>query len=438
ETYCDATIACEGNLYPIHRFVISTCSTYFERILENISEKNPIIVLVGIKPKMIEHLLQYMYTGEVKVLQEDIDSLIRAGELLKIKGIGVPDQWGKPKKQKSFFSDCEEKPEKRQRTDGFGDSLRLNDASRDSKDNKASNRSIEDCNEGLGQKEKEVSSDSSNHPIFENAAIEEEIFQPSKVLLQKEAKSSSERCIDNTNQQITAFTAVKEEILQPYVESLHKVARCSSGGFNEEKTPKELNDNLCPSSQPIFEFAAVKEETLQTNDDSTNFAELNVKEEWIENLMNEEEILSTDTDKVIFQNSVLSISCYRAKTKMKDGQHLFTLDKECNGKIYWKCDDIPCRSRIHTVNGEIVKRINPIHTHPSVPGKAEVEEILASMKERASNTAEPISQIVNTFYPKVDVGWTHLLPAVKSIKRTLQRARKKTTVSDFGQRIKHI
>lgn len=37
----------------------------------------------------------------------------------------------------------------------------------------------------------------------------------------------------------------------------------------------------------------------------------------------------------------------------------------------------------------------PIHRQPAVPGKAEVEEILAAMKEHASSAAEPIAHIVN-------------------------------------------
>jgi len=97
----------------------------------------------------------------------------------------------------------------------------------------------------------------------------------------------------------------------------------------------------------------------------------------------------------------------------------------------WRCEDRTCGARVHTVNGEIVKWQNPIHRHPAVPGKAEVEGILAAMKERAAATAEPIAHIVNTFYARVEVGWAHLIPTVDAIKRTLRRVRQKAGVSDL-------
>ncbi|XP_063587863.1 uncharacterized protein LOC134765248 [Penaeus indicus] len=54
------------------------------------------------------------------------------------------------------------------------------------------------------------------------------------------------------------------------------------------------------------------------------------------------------------------------------------------------------------ISGEIAKWQKPIHRHHAVPGKAEVEEILAAMKERAASTTEPIGHIVNTFYIRVE------------------------------------
>lgn len=38
--------------------------------------------------------------------------------------------------------------------------------------------------------------------------------------------------------------------------------------------------------------------------------------------------------------------------------------------------------------------------------------MLSAMKQRAANTAEPISHIVDTCYAQVEVGWAHLLPTL--------------------------
>jgi len=61
--------------------------------------------------------------------------------------------------------------------------------------------------------------------------------------------------------------------------------------------------------------------------------------------------------------------------KLRVGQHLFTKERDHQDKVMWRCEDRTCGARVHTVNGEIVKWQNPIHRHPAVPGKAEVEGI---------------------------------------------------------------
>ncbi|RXG68534.1 Longitudinals lacking protein-like [Armadillidium vulgare] len=91
DLFSDATIACDGQFYPVHKFVLSTCSDYFANMFERTPCKHPIIVLKDISSKDIELLLSYMYGGEVRVSQIDLPSLIKAAEALKVKGLAVPD-----------------------------------------------------------------------------------------------------------------------------------------------------------------------------------------------------------------------------------------------------------------------------------------------------------------------------------------------------------
>ncbi|XP_071515088.1 uncharacterized protein [Panulirus ornatus] len=92
ESYCDVTVACDGKFYPVHKLVLSTCSDYFEQMFERTSCKHPIIVLKDIRHEDLEALLNYMYVGEVNVLQSDLSGLIKAAECLRIKGLAVPDE----------------------------------------------------------------------------------------------------------------------------------------------------------------------------------------------------------------------------------------------------------------------------------------------------------------------------------------------------------
>nr|XP_045604153.1 uncharacterized protein LOC123762025 isoform X4 [Procambarus clarkii] len=92
KTYSDITIACAGKFYSVHKFVLSTCSDYFVDIIEKTPCKHPIIVLKDIRHQDLEALLNYMYLGEVNVLQNELAGLIKAAECLRIKGLAVPDE----------------------------------------------------------------------------------------------------------------------------------------------------------------------------------------------------------------------------------------------------------------------------------------------------------------------------------------------------------
>ncbi|CAL4197296.1 unnamed protein product [Meganyctiphanes norvegica] len=258
KTFCDATIACEGNLYPVHRFVISTCSTYFERILSNISDANPIIVLADIKAKDIADLLQYMYTGEVMVRQEDIDSFIKAGEVLRIKGIAVAEENEITKQQKRLFNDSEERPDKRQRTDEFSETLKqLNDLSREPEHIKETKDSseIKDCNEKNNQQEINGSTGPSDQAISDYVAVKEEILQPSDDPLHLPAHSikvevnlneavTDEDNIIRENTQLICATTFPEHKLAISAEDEERSRVMSADSYNFERRSHNVIEQI--------------------------------------------------------------------------------------------------------------------------------------------------------------------------------------------------
>ena len=92
QLYTDATIACEGKFYNVHKLVLSTCSDYFSAMLDRTNCKKPVIVLKDIKCEDLEALLDYMYFGFVNVRQCDLETLIKAAECLRVKGLALPDE----------------------------------------------------------------------------------------------------------------------------------------------------------------------------------------------------------------------------------------------------------------------------------------------------------------------------------------------------------
>ena len=91
-SYTDATLACEGNFYPVHKFVLSTCSHYFNAIFEWTPCINPVVVINNVTSKELEALLDFMYIGEVSVKDSLIPDIMRAAECLRIRGLSLLDE----------------------------------------------------------------------------------------------------------------------------------------------------------------------------------------------------------------------------------------------------------------------------------------------------------------------------------------------------------
>ncbi|KAK8723639.1 hypothetical protein OTU49_011476 [Cherax quadricarinatus] len=90
ELYCDATIACDGNIYPVHKVVLSACSNFFAAIFANTNCQSPVVVLQDVARVQLESLLTYMYRGEVLVPRPDLPAFIKVAKSLQVKGLAIP------------------------------------------------------------------------------------------------------------------------------------------------------------------------------------------------------------------------------------------------------------------------------------------------------------------------------------------------------------
>lgn len=104
EHLVDVTLACEGHFIRAHKVILAACSLYFDvslassfwlieytktfqEIFKVYTEKNPLIVLNGMRFNDLKQLIEFMYRGEVRVQSEDIDSLLCLAENLQVKGL---------------------------------------------------------------------------------------------------------------------------------------------------------------------------------------------------------------------------------------------------------------------------------------------------------------------------------------------------------------
>ena len=70
-----------------HKIVLSTSSDFFRNILRKASHSNPMIYVSGFSSKELQFVMDYIYQGEIQILQDDLDGFLNASQKLKIKGL---------------------------------------------------------------------------------------------------------------------------------------------------------------------------------------------------------------------------------------------------------------------------------------------------------------------------------------------------------------
>lgn len=87
QAFVDCTLTCEGKTIKAHQMILAACSPYLHTILEENTSKHPIIFLPHLKYNDIKALVDYMYCGEVYISFGHLPSLLKAAEVLRIKGL---------------------------------------------------------------------------------------------------------------------------------------------------------------------------------------------------------------------------------------------------------------------------------------------------------------------------------------------------------------
>jgi len=111
QLFCNVTLSAEGRTVKCHQEILSACSNWFENILSSVeSYQHPIILLKDVSFIELEYIVNFMYSGEVVVPQEEIQSFLKTAELLEIKGLLDRQEEKKVTKQPSSSPRPKESP----------------------------------------------------------------------------------------------------------------------------------------------------------------------------------------------------------------------------------------------------------------------------------------------------------------------------------------
>ena len=75
--------------FPAHRGVLSAGSLFFEGLFTSgmREEKEQKVKISQIQPSILEHVLNYLYTGEVKLTKENCEEILKAADFFMIEGL---------------------------------------------------------------------------------------------------------------------------------------------------------------------------------------------------------------------------------------------------------------------------------------------------------------------------------------------------------------
>ena len=85
--FFDVTLVCDDNQIQAHKIILSACSAFFRNILRQNPHQHPLLYMKGVKYKDILGILNFMYSGEVQVAQEDLKQFLEVSADLKVKGL---------------------------------------------------------------------------------------------------------------------------------------------------------------------------------------------------------------------------------------------------------------------------------------------------------------------------------------------------------------
>ena len=108
EDFFDVTLVTEdAKLLNAHKVVLSAASDFFKTVLRRADHVKPLIYLHGVGSSQLVHIMDYIYEGEIKIQQRNLNKFLEVAQKLKIAGLLC--EYNEP--QQDFFIGESEQPE---------------------------------------------------------------------------------------------------------------------------------------------------------------------------------------------------------------------------------------------------------------------------------------------------------------------------------------
>ena len=93
--FTDVTLACEDRYIGVHKIIIASGSNFFKNVLKRNKHPHPWIYLRGVKSKDLESIVDFLYKGEVSIVESDLNDFLVLANEIELKGLATEPNIGK-------------------------------------------------------------------------------------------------------------------------------------------------------------------------------------------------------------------------------------------------------------------------------------------------------------------------------------------------------
>ena len=86
--FTDVTLVSgDGQMYPAHRVIVAASSSVLSDIMTKVNHPHPLVYVYGVDSKDLVHVLDYIYHGEVRLDQDNLNDFLALAEEFKLIGL---------------------------------------------------------------------------------------------------------------------------------------------------------------------------------------------------------------------------------------------------------------------------------------------------------------------------------------------------------------
>ncbi|XP_011870133.1 PREDICTED: uncharacterized protein LOC105563279 [Vollenhovia emeryi] len=94
QQFVDLSLVCkDGTILKCHKMVLANSSSFFSRLLLANEHPHPMIILHDVEADDLKTLVNFMYCGEIQVVQSEVRRLLKLAEILEVTGLRHIPSW---------------------------------------------------------------------------------------------------------------------------------------------------------------------------------------------------------------------------------------------------------------------------------------------------------------------------------------------------------